>query len=240
MAPHETQLTAARSVQDAFSQTFRLTLESAGGDARRSGIAALAPPLLDWCRMAADDEARALRHALLLAGLDHWGQTWSRCYGAGAMNGLSELIGLLRDALDPRAEAAVQAALRRIDGDEAAAFGFKAEVHKSIAVALWHTLIADDNRDSAAGTAQQLGSLLLGLVRTMPENGWVIAASALADIQIRCLAHGLAQEGQAQEMTQQVFAALAQALPAEERKRILGGAGQAVLAWQQAQRQRAH
>lgn len=190
--------------------------------------------------MAADGEGRALRHALLLAGLDHWGQAWSRVYGAGAMSGLSGLIGLLRDALDPVAEAAVQAALRRIDGDEAAAFAFKAETHKSIAVALWHALIADDSRDSATGTANELGSLLLGLLRALPENGWVIVASALADIQIRCLAHGLAQEGLAQEMTQQVFAALAQALPAEERKRILGGAGQAVLAWQQARRETAH
>ena len=41
-------------------------------------------------------------------------------------------------------------------------------------------------------------------------------------------------------MTQELFAALAQALSDEDRKRILGGAGQAVLAWQQAQRATTH
>lgn len=226
-------------MQDAFSQAFRLTLDAAG-DARRAGIARLAPPLLDWCRMAAGDEARALRQALLFSGLDQWGQAWSRAYGAGAMAGLSELLGALRDALDPAAEAAAQAALARLDADEAGAFAFKAELQKSICVALWHALIAEEDRDAAAALAGQLGSLLLGTLRAMPKNGWIVAASALADIQIRCLAHGLAQQGLAQEMTQELFAALAQALPPEERKRILGGAAQAVLAWQQAQRATAH
>lgn len=190
--------------------------------------------------MAAGDEARALRQALLLSGLDQWGQAWSRAYGAGAMTGLSELLGVLRDALDPAAEAAVQAALRRLDEDEANALAFKAELKKSIFVALWHTLIAEEERDSATALASQLGGMLLGTLKSMPENGWVVVASTLADIQIRCLAHELAREGLAQEMTQELFAAISQALPADERKRILGGAGQAVLAWQQAQRATTH
>ncbi|MFC5302723.1 hypothetical protein [Azospira restricta] len=232
-------MTAARSVQDAFAQAFRLTLDAADA-ARRDGIARLAPPLLDWCRMAAGDEARALRQALLFSGLDQWGQAWSRAYGAGAMTGLSELLGVLRDALDPAAEAAVQAAFARLDADESGAFAFKAELRKSIFVALWHTLIAEEDRDAATALANQLGGLLLGTLQAMPRHGWVVVASTLADIQIRCLAHGLAQDGLAQEMTQQLFAALAQALSAEERKRILGGAGQAVIAWQQAQRATAH
>ncbi len=181
-----------------------------------------------------------MRQALLFSGLDHWGQAWSRCYGAGAMTGLSELLGCLRDTLDPAAEAAVQAAFARLDGHEASAFTFKAEVHKSVAVALWHALISDPNRESAAGIAGQLGGQLLGLLKTMPEHGWVIVASVLADIQIRCLAHQLAQEGLAQEMTQELFGALAQALSPEDRKRIMGGAGQAVVAWQQAQRATTH
>jgi len=189
--------------------------------------------------MAAGDDARALRQALLLAGLDQWGQAWSRAYGAGAMTGLSELLGVLRDALDPAAEAAVQAAFRRLD-EEPAALAFKAELKKSIFVALSHTLIAEEDRDAATALANQLGSMLLGTLQSMPENGWVIVASTLADIQIRCLAHGLAQDGLAQEMTQALFAAIAQALPGDERKRILGGAGQAVVAWQQAQRATSH
>lgn len=226
-------------MQDAFSQAFRLTLDAAD-EARRQGVARLAPPLLDWCRMGDDDEARALRQALLLSGLDQWGQAWSRAYGAGAMTGLSELLGALRDALDPAAEAAVQAAFARLDADEAGAFAFKAELQKSLFVALWHALIAEEERDAAVALAGQLGGLLLGTLQAMPKSGWVVVASALADIQIRCLAHGLAQEGLAQEMTQELFAALAQTLAPEERKRILGGAAQAVLAWQQAQRTTAH
>lgn len=190
--------------------------------------------------MAGTVEARAMRQALLFSGLDQWGQAWSRCYGAGAMTGLSELLGYLRDALDPATEAAVQAAFSRIDKDEMAAFSFKAELHKSVAIALWHALISDPDRESAAGIASQLGGLLLGLLKSMPDHGWVIIASVLADIQIRCLEHKLAQEGLAQEMTQELFAALAQALSDEDRKRILGGAGQAVLAWQQAQRATTH
>jgi hypothetical protein len=190
--------------------------------------------------MAADTDARALRQALLLSGLDQWGQAWSRIYGAGAMTGLSELLGCLRDALDPAAEAAVQAAFARLNASEAAAFSFKAEVHKSLCIALWHTLIAEEDRDSATAIANQLGGMLIGTLQSMPENGWVVAASVLADIQIRCLAHGLAQEGLGQEMTQVLFAAVSQALSADDRKRVLGGAGQAVVAWQQAQRAAAH
>lgn len=190
--------------------------------------------------MAAGDEARALRQALLLSGLDQWGQAWSRAYGAGAMTGLSELLGALRDALDPAAEAAVQAAFARLDADEGGAFAFKAELKKSICVALWHTLIAEEDRDAAAALANQLGGMLLGTLQAMPQSGWVVVASVLADIQIRCLAHDLAKEGLAQEMTQELFAALAQALAPEDRKRIMGGAAQAVVAWQQAQRATTH
>ena len=190
--------------------------------------------------MAGSDDARALRQAMLLSGLDQWGQAWSLTYGAGAMIGLSELLGCVRDTLDPVAEAQVQAAFSRLNADEGSAFSFKAELHKSIAVALWHTLIAESDRENAATVACQLGGLLLGLLKSMPENGWIVAASVLADIQIRCLAHQLAQEGLAQEMTQELFAAISQALSAEDRKRILGGAGQAVVAWQQAQRATTH
>ena len=190
--------------------------------------------------MASSDEARALRQAMLLSGLDQWGQAWSRAYGAAAMTGLSELLGCLRDALDPVAEARVQAAFTQLGNEEAGAFSFKAELQKSIAVALWHTLISETDRDNAAMMAGQLGGLLLGQLKAMPDNGWIIVASVLADIQIRCLAHNLAQEGLAQEMTQELFAAISQALSPEDRKRILGGAGQAVVAWQQAQRATTH
>lgn len=190
--------------------------------------------------MGGSDEARALRQALLFTGLDLWGQAWSKAYGAGAMTGLSELLGTLRDALDPAAEVAVQAALSRLDSEEPTALAFKSELRKSLFVALWHTLISEEDRDGATALANQLGGMLLGTLQSMPEHGWVIVASTLADIQIRCLAHDLARDGLAREMTQALFAAIAQALSAEDRQRILGGASQAVIAWQQAQRATTH
>ncbi len=226
-------------MQDAFVEAFRLTLES-GKDVRQASIARLCVPLLEWCRMAEAGEARALRHAMLLYGLDQWGLAYSRAFGPGALTGLSELVGVLRDALDPAAEAACQKAFAQLGEIENGLFSFKAEQQKSLLVALWHGMIAEENRDAATTLAEQLGSMMLGLLKSMPAQGWVIVASALADIQIRCLAHSLAAEGLAQEMTQQLFAALVQNLAPEERQRILGGAGQAVVAWQQAQRATAH
>ena len=77
------------------------------------------------------------------------------------------------------------------------------------------------DRESATGIASQLGGMLLGLLKTMPDNGWIVVASVLADIRSRCLAHQLAQEGLAREMTQEPVRRLSQALSADDRKRIL-------------------
>jgi len=61
-------------------------------------------------------------------------------------------------------------------------------------------------------------------------------ANTLADIQIRCLAHALAAEGLGQEMTQELFGALAKQLPGELRSQVMGNAARTVLEWQQTNR----
>jgi hypothetical protein len=126
--------------------------------------------------------------------------------------------------------------MERIDGTEGCAFSFKAELRKSIHLALWHSMIAEDAQENATGLLKQLGGMMLGLLESMPNLGWIIVASTLADIQIRCLAHGLATTGLAQEMTQQLFGALNQQLPAGQREKIMAGATQTVVAWQQSTR----
>ncbi len=61
-------------------------------------------------------------------------------------------------------------------------------------------------------------------------------ADALAFIQIRCLADGLASEGIGQEATQALLAALSRELPKAERDLVMAHAARAVIAWQQANR----
>ena len=84
--------------------------------------------------------------------------------------------------------------------------------------------------------AGELGSQLLALARSMPVAGWRLVADALAFIQIRCLADGLAAEGVGQEATQALFVALSRELPKAQREVIMAHAARAVLAWQQASR----
>ena len=70
----------------------------------------------------------------------------------------------------------------------------------------------------------------------MPELGWRLLADALANIQIALLSDLAPKSPLAQEGTQQLFASLRHALPAERYQAILAHAGQAVGAWQQASR----
>jgi hypothetical protein len=63
-----------------------------------------------------------------------------------------------------------------------------------------------------------------------------LLADALANIQIALLSDLVPKSPLAQEGTQQLFASLRHALPAERYQAILAHAGQAVGAWQQASR----
>ena len=228
------QRQAARLAEESFARVFRLSV--AEGDAERlKGVAQLRTDLADWAA-AADPEARALRLALLLAGMDQWGLAWSRAFGLVAIPALTELVGALRTGLDEAAEARF---LRHFEGIAAAeenAIDFKVELRRGLHLALWHASIATGHRDEALRLAAELGSQLLALTRSMPVAGWRLVADALAFIQIRCLAEGLAAEGVAQEATQALFGALARELPAPQRDLVMAHSARAVMAWQQAGR----
>lgn len=234
-APPSLQQQAARMAQDAFGRAFRLSVEEVDGD----GVAAvreLHGALANWAAAGGDADARALRLALLLAGMDQWGMVWTRAFGLVGIPALTALIGSLRTGLDPESEARFQRQFEAVLAAEHNAIDFKVELRRGIHLALWHSAIAADNSAEALRLAAELGSQLLALVREMPLVGWRLAADALAHIQIRCLADGLARDGVGLEATQALFGALSRELPVAQRDRVMAHATQAVIAWQRASR----
>ena len=229
------QKQAAHSVQDGFAQVFRLTLQEDDAG-RQKGVAAVSARLAEWVDAGEDTEARALRQALIIFGLDQWGVAYSRAFQLGAIAGLTELVGALRTRLDAQAEARFQRFFEQINAAEGSVIDFKIELRRGIHLALWHAMIAAEERTEAEAILAQLGGLMLALVREMPQLGWRLVADALAHVQIRCLAQNLATEGLAQEMTESLFASLSRELPASVRNLVLAHSTQAVLAWQQAER----
>jgi len=228
----DAQRQAARMAQDAFAQVFRLSVE---GDAAAAsaGVAALTTQCRNWTRAAPDDAGRALRLALLVAGMDQWGLAYTQAFGLTAIPALSALLGNLRTGLDVRDDARFQQFFAALSEHEADGIDFKIELRRGIHLALWHAMIASEEREEALRILNHLGSLLLSLTKAMPQLGWRLVADAVAHIQLRCLADGLAADGLAQETNQSLFNALGAALPKEEWNRILAHATQAVLAWQQ-------
>ncbi len=235
LADASEQKQAARIAQDTFARVFRLTL-SEDDSGRARGVGELASDLGDWSRGADDSDAQALRLALLMAGLDQWGLAYSQAFGLQAIPGLSELLGALRTGLDPQAEARLQRQFAAIDAAEGNAIDFKIDVRRGIHLALWHAMIASEEREQAEAILARLGGMLLALIETMPELGWRLVADTLANIQIQCVAHGLAGEGLAQETNQTLFAAVSGQLAPDMRDRIMAHASGAVIAWQQASR----
>ncbi|WP_287365734.1 hypothetical protein [Thauera sp.] len=231
----QTQRQAAHLAQEAFARVFRLSVGETD-EIRLRGVEQLRRELGDWAEADAGDEARALRLALLLTGMDQWGLAWSQAFELVAIPGLTELIGSLRTGLDAADEARFLQQFEAIGRAEENAIDFKVELRRGIHLALWHSSIATQDRDEALRLATQLGSRLLGLLREMPVAGWRLVADALAFIQIRCLADGLAAEGIGQEATQALLAALARELPAAQRDLVMAHAARAVIAWQQANR----
>jgi hypothetical protein len=229
--PREIQIQAARLAQDGFARSFRLTLEMPVDEQQRH-ITETAKKLTEWTHQTTLPEQSTLCLAMILSGLDQWGLAFSQTFGATAMAGLSELVSQLRIT----AGETVTTSIEQIDSSQAHAFTFKAELRKAIHLALWHAMIEEDDHESAAGILQQMGGMMLRLLDAMPDFGWIIVAHTLADIQIRCLAHGLATTGLPQKMTQELFGALNQQLPADQREKIMSGATQTVIAWQQSTR----
>ena len=238
VAPDD-QRKAARMAQDAFAQVFRRSVGEEGEEGKvraDDGGDALAVALANWSKAAGSEQGAALRLALLLTGLDQWGLAWTQAFGLAALPGLSELVGRLRTGLDPQADARFLAQFDAIARAEENAIDFKVELRRGIHLALWHAAIAGDERDEALRLTGQLGGLMLALVKAMPQTDWRLVADALAHIQIRCLAEGLAADGIGQEATQALFAALSRELPAGQRDAVMRHATQAAIQWQQARR----
>lgn len=233
----DTQRLAARMAQDIFAGIFREVL-APDSPAAADEAAALEARCRNWCQAGGSDEGQAVRLALLIAGLDQWGLAYSQAFRLTAIPALSALLGGLRNRLDARADTLFQQQFSRLESDEGAAIDFKVELRRSIHLALWHAMAACDTAEAAQAILQTLGSLMLALDRQMPELGWRLIADALANIQVCLLTEETAPLAQAS--TQQLFAALSQALPTERYRMILATSGQAVLAWQQARRAAAH
>lgn len=231
----ETQRHAARLAEECFARAFRLSVAESEA-ARVHGVDQLQADLAAWAARGVDDDARALRLALLVSGLDQWGLAWSRAFGLVAIPALSALLGALRNGLDAQGDARFSRYFEAIGAVEHNAIDFKVELRRGLHLALWHSSIASPNRDEALRLAGELGSQLLALTSAMPRAGWRLVADALAFIQVRCLAEGLAAEGVAQEATQALFGALARELPGELRDLVMTHSARAVLAWQQAGR----
>lgn len=235
IASAEVQKRAALLAQDAFAQVFRLSV-SEDDAGRAAGVDTVRVALANWAGAGENAVARALRMALLLSGLDQWGLAYSRAFSLQSIPGLTELVGGLRTALDPREDAQLQQQFAAVEADEGNAIDFKIELRRAIHLALWHAMIASDERAQATAILTQLGGMMFVLVGAMPRLGWRLLADALTHIQIQCLAHGLAADGLARETTMSLFAALHQELPADRRDLVMAHSSRAVVAWQQANR----
>lgn len=231
LAAPELQRLAARMAQDAFTRLFRLGLE--GDDAAvQAAVSGIEQRSRNWVRAAQDDEARDLRLALLVTGIDQWELAWCQAFCLAAIPAVSAL----RNRLGAGEDARFQRQLAAIGEHECAAIDFKMELRRNIHMALWHAMIACDDRDEALSILAALGGMLAALVERMPNLGWRLVADALAHIQLRCLTDGAASGGLARETTEALFAALRQALPRETFEPMLAQANQVVIAWQRSRR----
>ncbi len=239
LAPRDMQLQAARLSQEAFAAAFRFGAEGGPDEPRRAALGRLVAGLSEWAAMATT-EAQLVRRVLLLTGIDQWGLAYSQIFGGAALGGVTALIGALREPIRVEDEARAQDLFETIRSDEAAAFEFKVELRRGLHLALWHSMIACEDREEAFSILQALGGMMAALVREMPTLGWRLIADALALIQIRCLSQSLAAQGLARETTTELFGALSRDLPEEVRQPTMQAAAESVLAWQQAQRGMQH
>lgn len=234
-APAEVQRLAARMAQDAFTQLFRLTLDG-DAPALQAAVAEIARLSRNWAQAGADDEARALRLALLLSGIDQWGLAWCQAFRLSAIPGVSELLGSLRTGLDAKADARFERAFAAIEAAEGDAVDFKMDLRRNIHLGLWHAMIACEDRAEAETILAALGGMMVVLTQKMPLLGWRLVADALAHIQLRCLTEAAASTELAREVNAALFTALRQNLPRDISEPMFAHANQVVIAWQQARR----
>lgn len=235
LAAPDVQRMAARMAQDAFAGIFRLSAGDEDGQLA-SVLAELESRCSNWSQAGGDDEARALRLALLVSGMDQWGLAYSQSFGLTAIPPLTAFLGSLRIRLDAAADARFQRYFSQLESDETAAIDFKVELRRSIHLALWHAMIACESAEAAQAILQRLGGLMIALLERMPQAGWRLLADALASIQLRLLTDTDAISPMAQDMTLQLFESLRQTLPKKQFQDILTYSGRAVLAWQQSRR----
>jgi len=235
LATPDVQRLAARMAQDAFTRIFRLTLE---GDAAalNAAVEEIERLARNWAQAATDEESRALRLAMLVSGIDQWALAWCQAFGLTAIPAISALLGALRNGLDAAADTRFQQQFAAIDKAEGDAVDFKMELRRNIHMALWHAMIACEERDEAQAILAALGGMLVALVGRMPTLGWRLAADALANIQLRCLSEAAASTELARETNAALFTALRQNLPREISEPMFAHANQAVIAWQQSRR----
>ena len=235
LANAETQRLAARMAQDVFAGVFRQAVMADAGDDEQV-VAEVGERCFNWCKASGSEEGTALRLALLIAGLDQWGLAYTQAFKLAAIPALTALLGSLRGRLDARGDSLFLQYFQQLAEVEGDAVDFKVTLRRAIHVALWHAMIACETKEQAEGILQPLGSMMLALEQQLPELGWRMLADALASIQIALLSDEAGASALAQDSTQQLFASLRQALPAERYQRILAHSGQAVIAWQQARR----
>lgn len=235
LAAPEAQRLAARMAQDAFTRIFRLSLEQ-DELALAGAVAEIGERAGNWARAAADEEGRALRLALLASGIDQWALAYAQAFDLAALPAVTILLDGLCGTLDAVADVRFQRQYAAIEAAESDAVDFKMELRRNIHLALWHAMIACEAREEATPILAALGGMLVALVGRMPTLGWRLVADALAHIQLRCLTDAGASQGQAMELTQELFAALRRALPGEVYAPMLAHANQAVIASQRARR----
>lgn len=235
LADRDSQRLAARLAQEIFASVFRMAF-STNEEEQGKTLGEVTTHLLDWSRSAASPEAATLRLALLVSGLDQWGLAYTQTFNLTAIPALSALLGALRGQLDARADALFQRYFQQIEQIETDAIDFKVDLRRGIHLALWHAMIACDTADEAQAIAQVLGSLMLTLNQRMPALGWRLLADTLAHIQIYLLDDAGRIKDIGRSATQQLFAALAQALPAPTHQMIQRQSSQVILGWQQARR----
>jgi hypothetical protein len=234
-ADAEIQRATARLAQDIFAGVFRQAFTP---DPEQLGkvLAGLESGCIEWCQAAVSDDGRILRLALLITGLDQWGLAYTQAFSLNAIPALSALIASLRSRLNAQSDARFQQYFGLIEQVETDAVDFKIELRRSIHLALWHAMAACETPDEAQAILLPLGSMMVVLDRQMPEIGWRLVADALAYIQICLLGDMSGASELAKDCTQQLFASLRQAMPAERYQAILRHSGQVLVAWQQLRR----
>jgi hypothetical protein len=239
LADPAVQKEAAGLAQDGFTRIFRLLAEGDEASAEL-GLSVIEARARDWAAKGETDDAKTMRLALLISGLDQWGLAWTQAFDLVALPGLTTLLGNLRNPLDAQATARFEQQFAAIEAREDNAIDFKVELRRGIHLALWHAMVASDSREQAERLLQQLGSMMLVLTELMPNYGWRLIADALANIQLRCLDPNFAADPEAgslgQEMTQGLFTALNETLPADISKQVMTQAAQVVIAYRQAQK----